>query len=132
MAVQKLGAKTAPSKPEAAPAEGAGKKETKAPVKIDLNNLSKTYNELEAATKEKSATGVKSEELLAVVKEVFSETGKDELVLAPVANIVREKFGKKLYNQLRTAIQGKNSGYDLKNKDNGQVVIVKGKLAPAE
>jgi hypothetical protein len=124
--VQKLGGK-ATAKPATAPVVDEGKKETKVPVSIDLSNLRDTYSNLEAACKEKSATGVKADDMIAVVTKVFEETGKDELLLAPVANIVKAQFGKKLYNQLRSSILAKTSGYDLDTRESGQVFIVKGK-----
>jgi hypothetical protein len=125
--VQKLGQKAAP-KTEAAPvASNVEKKEKVAPVTIDLSNIAKSYKELESTCKEKSSTGVKSSDMLGVVKELFDETGQDELMLSAVSKIVAAKFGRKLYNQLRSAILSKTSGYDLDTKDNEQVFIVKGK-----
>lgn len=124
--VQKLGQKAAP-KTEATPVASSEKKEKTAPVTIDLNNIAKSYKDLEATCKEKSSTGVKAGEMLGVVKDIFDETGQDELMLAAVSKIVTAKFGKKLYNQLRSAILSKTSGYDLDTKENEQVFIVKGK-----
>jgi hypothetical protein len=125
--VQKLGQKAAPKVADVSTSAGTEKKEKVAPVTIDLNNIAKSYKDLEATCKEKSSTGVKASEMLSVVKDIFDETGQDELMLAAVSKIVTAKFGKKLYNQLRSAILSKTSGYDLDTKENEQVFIVKGK-----
>ena len=130
--VQKLGQKAAPVKPVDVPAEEVKKVEKAAPVTIDLNDIKGTYSALEATCKEKNSTGVKASDMIAIVKEIFDETGKDELVLAAVNKIVSAKFGKKLYNQLRTAVLAKTSGYDLDTRENDQVFIVKGKKTPVE
>jgi hypothetical protein len=132
MVAQKLGgaAKTAPVEPAKA---GTVKKEEKsAPVTVDLNNLSKSYADLEAAAKQRTATGVKADDMLSTVEELFKETGKDKLLFSGVATIVKAKFGKKLYNQLRSAILAKTSPYDLVTEADGHAYVVKGKRATTE
>lgn len=134
MAVQKLGgaAKANPAA-KAAPAAEPVKEEKKAAVAIDLNNLAGSYKALEAAAKEKTSTGVKASDMIGTVKKLFDETGKDELLFSGVSAIVKASHGgKKLYNQLRSAILAKNSPYDLVTKEDGHAYVVKGKQAKPE
>jgi hypothetical protein len=133
MAINKLGggAKNAPAatKGAAAPAKKDEKKE--APVVVDLSNLKKSYADLEAQAKARTATGVKASDMLTVVGDLFKETGKDKLLFSGVATIVKAKFGnKKLYNQLRSAILAKTSDYDLSTEADGHAYVVKGKKNP--
>jgi hypothetical protein len=139
MAVKKLGgaATTAKAVTEEVAAEKAPVKTTekKQAIVLDMNDLKGSYAALEAAAKVKVSTGVKSADMLDVVRQLFDETGKDELILSGVATLVKEKFGgKKLYNQLRSSILAKSSPYDLETRDDTHTYIIKApqKVAEAE
>jgi hypothetical protein len=117
---------------KAAPVSGAAKdgKENKpaAAPKVDIGNMSAkdAYKALVEGAKTRTASGVKSSDLIEVVDKLFRETGEDKIMFSAAATYAKAKMGgKKVYNPLRSAVLAKSSKYDLEQGADGFAYIIR-------
>lgn len=116
---------------KAAPASGAAKEskaDKPAAVKVDIGNMSAkdAYKALVEGAKTRTATGVKSSDLIEIVDKLFQETGEDKIMFSAAATYAKAKMGgKKVYNPLRSAVLAKSSKYDLEQGADGFAYIIR-------
>ena len=96
-------------------------------VPVEGEDFVAMYERYEAAAKAraKSGDGVGTAVFKDVIEKLFA-LGKSEISLAACAAAIKEQSGgKKVYNQLRSFINGKTSVYALATDAEGHVVIVR-------
>lgn len=96
---------------------------------IDLSTMSvaEIYDTLASQRKARTQGGVTlgAAEARAFLHDLMNETNQDRLVFSVAAQVLSAKKGRKLYNQLRSAVTAKESGFVLDKDIDGTLYVVR-------